>query len=79
MLDWSLPEEMSFKLGKFTFDNDQELVRRAGSDWLKDSKGKLRKARSWKPAEGRWDLTDVGRHTMASTAQSLWSPYLATI
>ena len=52
---------MSFRYGKYTFDGNQELIRRAGSGWLKDTKGKLRKVRAWKPAEGRWVLTDVGR------------------
>jgi hypothetical protein len=50
-----------FQYGKHKFDNIQELVRRAGSDWLRDTKGKLRKVRAWKPAEGRWVLSDVGK------------------
>ena len=44
---------MSFRYGKYTFDGSQQLERRAGSDWLKDTKGKLRKVRAWKVAEGR--------------------------
>lgn len=51
----------TFKYGKFSFDANQQLVRRAGSDWLRDTKNKLRKVRAWKPAEGRWDLTGVGK------------------
>ncbi len=50
-----------FQYGKYKFDGNQELVRRAGSDWLKDTKGKLRKVRAWKAAGGRWDLTEVGK------------------
>ena len=56
-----LREMSTFKYGKYSFDANQLLQRRAGSDWLKDTKGKLRKVRAWKPAEGRWDLTDVGK------------------
>ena len=58
---WSPPQDMSFHYGEYNFDGNQELVRRAGSDWLKDTKEKLRKVRAWKPAEGRWDLTEVGK------------------
>ena len=51
----------TFKYGKYNFEASQQLERRAGSDWLKDTKGKLRKVRAWKPAEGRWELTEVGK------------------
>ncbi len=44
------PKEMM--VGKFEFKGNAEIVRRAGSDWLKDQKDKLRKLRSWNAAEG---------------------------
>ena len=49
------------KIGKYTFPENAQLKRRAGSDWLEDTSKKLRKVRTWKPAEGRWDLTQLGQ------------------
>ena len=39
------PLEKMPKYGKYDFPENAELQRKAGSDWLKDTKGKLRKVR----------------------------------
>ena len=54
------------KFGRFTFADNAEVKRRAGSDWLKDHKGRWRKLRGWSSAAGEWMVT-----------KGVWTAYYA--
>ena len=49
------PQEM--KIGRYTFPESAQLKRLAGSDWLEDTKGKLRKSTHLEARGG-----EVGHH-----------------
>ena len=60
------------KYGKYTFPENAVLKRRAGSDWLEDVNKKAWKVRTWKAAEGRWDLTALGKDYYKQTGGAEW-------
>ena len=57
--------------GRYDFADNAEVMRKAGSDALKDKKGKWRKLRTWNASEGRWRLSLAGEAYYGEDGQEL--------
>ena len=60
------------KYYKYTFPDNPEIKRKAGSDWMRDVNNKWRKLRSWSAVDSEWQLSNLGK-AYYKEHQSAWT------
>ncbi len=49
------------KYYKYTFPENPEIKRKAGSDWMRDVNNKWRQLRTWSAVDSEWKLSNTGK------------------